>query len=361
MTVVDALPVLCFCASIFLVTRLYSSKVFLLGAAFCVLAGLGKVAWKLVLAMAEKDVQLLFKQFRLTMPVGGVLMLASLVVDRPDFASLWKNVSSFPCNWLFIAAVVLFVLLGVLAEMMDPNSVAANWVEQVVNLLAQLCILVVVVIIWYGASYYSADVEEYLQSTDSVTVEEISEGLYFHGQDNDVALVFYPGAKVEYSAYAPLMQLLAAEGVDCFLMEMPYNMAFFGINKATELMESYDYDSWYLGGHSLGGAVAAYCATDCADSLDGIILLASYSTCDLDDLPVLALYGSEDGVLNRTKLDSNCSSNYLEICIEGGNHAQFGSYGEQDGDNAATITAEEQWQQTCEAIIDFIASSNVDK
>jgi hypothetical protein len=43
---------------------------------------------------------------------------------------------------------------------------------------------------------------------------------------------------------------------------------------------------------------------------------------------------------------------YKEVCIEGGNHAQFGSYGAQKGDGTAAIPAEEQWARTVEVFIE---------
>ena len=72
-------------------------------------------------------------------------------------------------------------------------------------------------------------------------------------------MVFYPGARVEASTYAPLMQETAASGIDCFLMKMPANLAIFGINRADVVrsdIAGYSYDHWYIAGHSLGGMMA---------------------------------------------------------------------------------------------------------
>jgi len=185
--------------------------------------------------------------------------------------------------------------------------------------------------------------------------------LFFDGEGEDTALVFYPGAKVEYTAYAPLMKSLAKSGVDCFLVKMPCNLAIFGVNSADKIIAEFDYKRWYLTGHSLGGAMAATYCTEHLDTLDGLVLLATYPTKPLqaDDFSVLSIYGSEDGVLDREKLQAGLKympQNYTEICIEGGNHAWFGSYGEQDGDGAAQITHEEQRTQTVRAICTFIGA-----
>lgn len=356
MAIVDALPVLCFSASMILIGQVYQSAVFMAGAILCVLAGVGKVLWKLILAIAHKDVPILFRQFRFLMPAGFVLMLISLVINRPSLSALWKNVSSFPCNILFLIALVGFVIMGILGAKLDSSSKKANWIEQIVNLVAELCILFAVVIIWYGSDYYHADTAQYLQSTDTVQVTEISDGLFFDGSGIDTALIFYPGAKVEYTAYAPIMMELAENGVDCFLLEMPYNMAIFGMNQADEILSAYSYESWYISGHSLGGAMAASYAAGHTEELDGVVLLAAYATESLDDLPALAIYGSEDGVLSMEKLETGrqYAEDYTEICIEDGNHAGFGCYGAQSGDGTASITQEEQWAQTVETILEWI-------
>jgi len=386
MALVDALPVICFSISIAMIASMYDSAVFLIGALLCIIAGLGKVLWKLILAASHKDIQLLYRQFHYLMPGGFVLILLSLIISRPSLSELWKNISSFPCNILFLLAIVGFVVMGILGaaaeshamkncashngmayvldsqsesgQEMDSSSKRTNWIEQLVNLAAQLCILFGVLMIWYASDYYRADAEvtEYLESSGSVEVIEIDNGLYFDGAGEDSAIIFYPGAKVEYTAYAPLMMKLAENGVDCFLLEMPYNMAIFGINRADDVMEEYDYEHWYISGHSLGGAMAASYAAGNTDKLDGVILLAAYATKDLGDLAVLSIYGSNDGVLSMEKVEAGreYSTNYTEICIEGGCHAWFGLYGEQDGDGTASISREEQWQQTVDAVLEVV-------
>lgn len=358
MALVDALPVICFSISIALIASMYHSAIFLVGALLCIIAGLGKVLWKFILAAAHKDIQLLYRQFHYLMPGGFILILLSLIISRPSWSELWKNISSFPCNILFLLAIVGFVVMGILGAKMDSTSKRANWIEQLVNLTAQLCILFGVLMIWYASDYYRADAKatEYLESSGSVEVIEIDNGLFFDGAGEDSAIIFYPGAKVEYTAYAPLMMKLAENGVDCFLLEMPYNMAIFGINRADDVMEEYDYEHWYISGHSLGGAMAASYALGNTDKLDGVILLAAYATKDLGDLAVLSIYGSNDGVLSMEKVEAGreYSTNYTEICIDGGCHAWFGLYGEQDGDGIASIYREEQWQQTVDAVLALV-------
>ena len=118
-------------------------------------------------------------------------------------------------------------------------------------------------------------------------------------------------------------------------------------------------ENWYIGGHSLGGSRAAAYLEKSMEDYDGLILLGSYSTADLSELnlDVLSIYGSEDQVMNREKYDENkenLSEDFVEIILDGGCHAYFGMYGEQEGDGTATITNEDQIYAASDAIIEFI-------
>ncbi len=221
--------------------------------------------------------------------------------------------------------------------------------------------IVVLLAIFYVNDYYHSDesVNKYLRGNGQVAVSEIADGLYVDGPGEEAAVIFYPGAKVEYTAYLTLFYGLAEQGADCFLIKMPCNLAILGQSKAEDIMEAYEYRHWYLAGHSLGGAMAASYAANHAESLDGLILLAAYPTKDLtgDLLSILSIYGSEDGVLNMEKLEEGrllMPAGYAELCIEGGNHAGFGNYGKQKGDGEAKISSEEQQKQTLEAITQMI-------
>ena len=114
-----------------------------------------------------------------------------------------------------------------------------------------------------------------------------------------------------------------------------------------------------VGGHSLGGAMAASYLSEHTEDFEGLILLCAYSTADLSDsdIDVLSVYGSEDGVLNMENYEANkvnLPEGYTEVVIEGGCHAYFGAYGAQDGDGEPSISAEQQWEMTAQAIAEFV-------
>lgn len=204
---------------------------------------------------------------------------------------------------------------------------------------------------------------EALISDEKVEVTELTNGDYEFMPENPAAgLIFYPGGKVEHTAYAPLMRLYAEYGILCVLVKMPAKLAVLDMNAAKGIPEQYpDIKEWYIGGHSLGGSMAAGYAAKNAQEFEGLLLLASYSTADISQsgLDVLSVYGSEDKVLNMEKYEENIGNlpgDIQERVIEGGCHAYFGSYGEQEGDGTATINPIEQMKITLEMSMETIFS-----
>lgn len=204
----------------------------------------------------------------------------------------------------------------------------------------------------YVSDYSHADPAAMALAADPAQVRE--EGnLYVLEPEADptMGLVFYPGGKVAAEAYLPLLDKLRDQGVLCVLVKMPFHLAVFGKNRADEAFAAFpDVEAWYIGGHSLGGAMASSYLSDNPDSADGLILLGAYIYGNVDPSRALTIYGSEDGVLDRTKIDY--TQNVL--VIEGGNHAGFGDYGPQKGDGSALIPAEVQQQETVQAILAFM-------
>lgn len=194
-----------------------------------------------------------------------------------------------------------------------------------------------------------------LRSDETVTVTQTGYGWLFDGPSEEDALIFYPGGKVEETAYAPLLRRLAGQGMDVCLVKMPFRLAVFGMNKADDVMKQHHYAHWYIGGHSLGGVMAADYASAHRSQFSGVILLAAYPSKPMDPgTRAITIYGSEDGVLNRAKLveaKQYLPEDNVTCVIDGGNHAQFGNYGKQAGDGKAAVSAEEQQRSTVEYIL----------
>lgn len=218
----------------------------------------------------------------------------------------------------------------------------------------------------YVSDYYHADMSaiEDMEFASELSVESETweDGtLVFTPEEAETGLIFYPGGKVEYLAYQPLMQAFAAEGILCVLVEMPFNLAVLDVDAADGIQEEFpEIEEWYIGGHSLGGSMAASYVADHTDEYEGLVLLASYSTAELADsrLNVISIYGSEDEVLNREKYEknrSNLPADFTEYVIDGGCHAYFGVYGHQDGDGTPTISNQQQIELTAQQLADWIA------
>ncbi len=216
-----------------------------------------------------------------------------------------------------------------------------------------LLVLVLAFLVYALPYYHAQDLPAY--DAEDVTVSYSTGLITYDGPGEDRALIFYPGAKVDEEAYGWMMEQLAENGIDCYLVHMPLHFAIFGKNKAQDIMEAHpEYEHWVMAGHSLGGAMAASFAGSHADEVDGLVLLASYSTVPLENMKVLSVYGSLDGVLNResyAKYRENLPNDFTELVIEGGNHAGFAYYGDQKGDNPAEISRKEQQEQTVQAVL----------
>ena len=208
---------------------------------------------------------------------------------------------------------------------------------------------------WYVSDYYRADESalEVLAQDSTIQVQD-DLTILSPSYPTDTAVIFYPGAKVEAEAYLPLLEQIRQTGVTCILVHMPFRMAIFDANAAEDVMEQFpDIRHWYIAGHSMGGAMASRFAASHPDEVDGLILLGAYIYGDYPPEKTLTVYGS----LNQSVEDHiDYTENVVEI--EGGNHAQFGNYGPQKGDLPATISAEEQQEQTVAAIEEFLGEAH---
>ena len=246
----------------------------------------------------------------------------------------------------------------------SPQKVKKFYVASVI--VAAVIIIIGTVCTVYLNDYYRADgdaIYEAVSEYENVGCYSYEEGVKIYKSENatDKGFIFYPGGKVEYTAYEPLMFALAERGIVAVLVEMPFNLAVLDVNAADGIAEQVpDVKEWYIGGHSLGGSMAASYLADNKEEIEGLILLGSYSTADISDERVLSIYGSEDKVMNREKYEKykpNLPADFSEEVIDGGNHAYFGYYGEQSGDGEATISRDAQIDYTVYCITLFLGLS----
>ena len=176
--------------------------------------------------------------------------------------------------------------------------------------------------------------------------------------------IFYPGGLVDPRAYAPQARAIAEKGYPVVIVPMPLNLAVFGANRASEVMAEFpDIAQWVIGGHSLGGAMSANFVANHAGAVEGLVFWGAFpasgdSLADQSELIVYSIYGTLDGLATPEEVLGAAPllpPGTRFIPIEGGNHAQFGWYGDQNGDNPATISRAEQQALTVDATVEVLA------
>lgn len=223
--------------------------------------------------------------------------------------------------------------------------------KRIVIFVVSMTILCIIGFIFYSNDYYHADeVASSIYQEDTSLIIQDDYLIIPASYQRNITFIFYPGAKVEYYAYLPLFKQLSEHGITTYMMKMPLNFAFLDVNAANKVIDDIPLDHQiYMVGHSLGGAMASDYATKHKHIIDGLILLGSYNYGEYNDAQTLTIYGTfNDNLTPKIEGSSNV------LVIEGGNHAQFGNYGEQKGDPKATISDLEQQQITVDAILDFI-------
>lgn len=230
-------------------------------------------------------------------------------------------------------------------------------------ILLGLIIITIIFIASFFITSYGPSTQAMANLKDSTLVDVTVDNFISFAPENTAAttgLIIYPGAKVEPEAYAPLANKIAQAGYEVIITPMPLNFAIFDSNAADEVISKFpNIKNWVISGHSLGGVMAAKYASE-NSNIKGVIFYASYPQGDeLKDsnIEVTSIYGSLDGVANLDKIIGSkdllpTSTTFVEII--GGNHAQFGSYGDQSGDNAAEISVDEQIEQAANASIELL-------
>ena len=231
-------------------------------------------------------------------------------------------------------------------------------------LLALLFLAVIGFVIWAETPLGPMPEALAALETDETVRVETEPWLIFspQGELPTSGVILYPGGRVDERSYAPAARALAEEGFLAVITPMPLNLAVFAPDEAAEVMAAYPgIETWIVGGHSLGGAMAAGYAEANADVTDGLVLWASYPPNDslaTRQVPaIISIYGTNDGVstledIEASRADLPAATRWVEIV--GGNHAQFGWYGEQPGDGVAAISREEQQERIVTATAEFL-------
>ncbi len=183
------------------------------------------------------------------------------------------------------------------------------------------------------------------------------------GPQPTTGFIFYPGGRVDARSYAPAARAIAAQEFLVVVVPVPFNLAVFKPAAAEAVIAAHpEIERWAIGGHSLGGAMAANFVYMYPAAAQGLVLWAAYpagnNSLAARSLPVVSIYGSNDGLASQVEVGATrtllpADTRYVQI--EGGNHAQMGWYGPQGGDGTATIPREAQQAQIVEATVALLA------
>jgi pimeloyl-ACP methyl ester carboxylesterase len=240
------------------------------------------------------------------------------------------------------------------------------WTRILLAVLGLLIVLMIGFVAW--GSVPAQPMPEALAALQSNQQANVTTGEWLTFQPADVqpstGFIIYPGGRVDYRAYAPAAQAIADQGYLVVIVHMPLNLAVFKPGAAAGVIAAHpEIKHWAVGGHSLGGSMAANFVFTHPDAVDGLVLWASYpaasNNLSVTAVRVLSISGTLDGLSTPEKMAASrplLPADTVWVPIAGANHAQFGWYGPQSGDNPATITREEQQQQIVQATISFLQS-----
>lgn len=206
------------------------------------------------------------------------------------------------------------------------------------------------------------------ESSEAVFVEESEAYIAFKPSvdTSGVGFLFYPGALVDPDAYVPLVHQVASAGYEAVIVKVPYRLDTMEWQRETifsntlaQLQEGGK--EWVLAGHSRGARRALEFVSAFENQLSGLILIGTSHPREQDhsrlQVPVMKVYASNDGLASPAEVEQyrpNLPPQTQLVRIEGGNHAQFGWYGSQLGDDKATISREDQQAQLLEAVVGFL-------
>lgn len=189
-----------------------------------------------------------------------------------------------------------------------------------------------------------------MESSATVVVVDGKPITFTPTEPTSTGVIVYPGAFVEPRSYAPAAHALAADGAFVAIVPMPFGVAILGGNRADDVIKDHaDMTDWVIAGHSLGGVMAARYTAEHPDAVDGLVLWASYPE-DSVDLAAwtgvtASIFGTLDGLTTVRDIEDSRAllpGDTAFVGIDGGNHAYFGWYGDQNGDHPAAITREQQ-------------------
>jgi hypothetical protein len=307
-------------------------------------------------------------QLRLRRPWPFVAGMAVIAAVAWSLATGWVGIwGSHPIGWisLLVAAIAGGVLVAwsLIAAVKTDRSTGVRWAARV-GLVPGAAVAVLV--IWYTRPLSADQVAlDALADSGDVIVDDAATTIRLQpAAPLATGLAFYPGAKVDPRAYARVLLPVAEAGYPVVIFKQPFNLAILDSDAADRVVGQTDdvVEHWVIGGHSLGGAMAARYAETSRDELVGLLLHAAFPASDMSDragLTVRSISGTEDGLATTAKIDDSVAelpATAEFVRIDGAIHSFFGDYGLQSGDGTPTISRDDAQAAIVAASIDLLDS-----
>lgn len=249
------------------------------------------------------------------------------------------------------------------------------WARRTARILISVVVIIALVLVGFLAwantpmmGVRARAIDVWTNPAVSITDEGDSVLLAPTGTPSGQGLVFIPGALVDPYAYLyKLAGTVEDTGLTVVVTKPILNLAFFDQRPlSTFTSHAPDVTSWYVGGHSLGGVRACQLADDPgtgSPKVHGLILFGSYCANDLSGtgLRVLSIGGGDDGLSTPAKIAAArplLPADATMVEIPGMNHAQFGDYGPQPGDNEPGITNAQARDRLTDALTAFLTRTS---
>ena len=268
-------------------------------------------------------------------------------------------------RFIFLAVFGIILLAGLAISLFSPLNF---WLSTLIGLGVVFLNAAAGFLLWaYHPMGPEAAARACLDCPDGMEIRQERFGLALiprgESPPQPVGVIFYPGGRVHHLSYLPVLQRLVDLGYPVFLVQMPCYMAVFDYRRAGKVMVMHpEVRQWVIGGHSLGGAMAAHYAIRQPEGFRGVFLWGAYPS-ERDDLcglglAVQVICADCDGVTTREKVArvrAQLPADARWRVIEGGNHAQFGAYGAEKKDRPAALPAEAQWDLIAEEMGAFLS------
>jgi len=306
--------------------------------------------------------------------LGVLTWVTRLVAVAGVLVVVWVRITAWPAVahghplYLVLLAVTLVVSITVGYSTRYPERGRARrrWLRVALVLLSVVAIGVVA---WLKPFVAVEPALAAMQSDAKVSVAEYPTQIVLTptSTPSTTAVFFQPGARVDARAYAAILRPLAEAGHIVVIPKQPIGIAFLATTAFESAQSAYPaVTRWVVGGHSLGGTVAAIDADDhdgdATAPVVGLLLYASYPATDMSGTltaSVLSISGSEDGLATPAKIDAakpDLPKDASYLVVAGAVHAFFGDYGPQPGDGTPTISHDRARTEISQASVTWVGT-----